>query len=59
MSENMNYGDLSIVTEVGNFGALNIEDPTAKKVKKKKNELGVEMDIDEMIRESIEHNKNL
>lgn len=59
MSENMNYDELSIVTEVGTFGSLNIDDPTVKKIKKKKNELGVEMDIDEMIRESIEHNKNL
>lgn len=59
MSETMNYGDLSVVTEVGNFGSLNIEDPTAKKVKKRNNEMGVDMDIDEMIRQSIEQNKNL
>jgi len=59
MSETMNYGDLSVVTEVGNFGSLNIEDPTEKKVKKRNNEMGVDMDIDEMIRQSIEQNKNL
>lgn len=59
MNGNLDYENLAIVNEVGNFGELNIEDPTAKKVKKKKKQLGVEMDIDEMIRDSIEHNKNL
>jgi|HigsolmetaAR203D_1030402.scaffolds.fasta_scaffold01377_13 hypothetical protein len=46
--------EFEIVTEVGVFGDLNIEDPTRKKVNKK-NE-----DIDELIMESTQSNlKNL
>lgn len=44
--------EMNIVTEVGTFGDLDINDPTATKVKKKKKE------IDELIQESIKENAN-
>lgn len=46
----MDIDEMSIVTEVGTFGDLDIEDPTVKKVKKSKKE------IDELIQESIKEN---
>ena len=51
----MDNKEYSVVTEVGVFGDLNIEDPTAKKVKKKNDE----QSIDDMIAESIKTNANL
>lgn len=49
-----NCNELNIVTEVGMFGELNIEeDPTSKKVKKK-NE-----DLDALIEEAIITNKSI
>ena len=53
--ENMcDCNELNIVTEVGMFGELNIEeDPTSKRVKKK-NE-----DLDALIEEAIITNKNI
>lgn len=53
----INLNDLSVVTEVGVFGSLNINDPTAKKVNKKDNDKDVELEA--LIQESIEHNKNI
>lgn len=47
--------DLSILTEVGVFGELDIDDPTAKKVKRKNDE----EDIDKLIESSIEQNLGL
>lgn len=42
-----------VVTEVGVFGSLNIDDPTKKKIKNKKN-------TEELINETIQENlKNL
>jgi hypothetical protein len=50
---NKDNGELNIVTEVGTFGGLNIEDPTKKIVKKLE-------DIDDVIREATQENvKNL
>jgi hypothetical protein len=46
--------ELAYVTEVGTFGDLNIEDPTAKKSKKKQE------DLDVLIENAIaENSKNL
>lgn len=42
--------EFEIVTEVGTFGSLNIEDPTTKKVKRKNSE------IEELIAESTKNN---
>jgi len=42
-------GELSIVTEQGVFGDLNISDPSKKKVKKAS-------DLEEVIREATEEN---
>ena len=50
-----NNKEYSIVTEVGVFGDLNIEDPTAKTVKKKNDESS----IDDLIADSIKANANL
>lgn len=47
----MKEKELSIVTEVGVFGELNIEDPTEKKIKKKS-------DLEETISKCIEENLN-
>lgn len=47
----MEKEELSVVTEIGVFGDLDIEDPTAIDVKKKKKAL------DDMIEESISENK--
>lgn len=45
--------ELSFVTEVGVFGDLDINDPTIKNAKKKKND-----NIEEMIAEAITENAN-
>jgi len=45
--------ELSFVTEVGTFGDLDINDPTIKNAKKKKNS-----DIEAMIAEAITENAN-
>jgi len=48
---------LHILTEVGVFGDLDIDNPTAKKVKNKKDEMD---DIDALIESAIgENSKNL
>lgn len=44
--------EYNIVTEVGVFGDLNIEDPTSKKVK-------TEDELQELIKDSIEHNATI
>lgn len=51
------FADMSIVTEIGTFGSLNIDDPTVKKVKDKKDM--TEEEIDALIKESIQHNANI
>ena len=51
--------DLHIVTEVGIFGELDINDPTIKKIKNKNNENLSESDLQEMIQESIQNNSNI
>jgi len=48
----MNNEELNIVTEVGVFGELDINDPTKKKVKSKE-------EIDAMIQEAIIENSNI
>ena len=48
MSEENN--DLYYVTEVGVFGSLDIDDPTAVELKKKK-------EMDDLIKDAIEENK--
>lgn len=48
----MDNKDLNIVTEVGVFGNLDIDDPTVKKVKRKDGET----DIDDVIAEAIAEN---
>lgn len=45
--------ELSFVTEVGVFGDLDINDPTIKNAKKKKND-----NIEDMIAEAITENVN-
>ncbi len=50
MSKESEY---EIVTEVGTFGNLNIDDPTVRKIKKKADG----QDIDQLIRESIDANR--
>lgn len=50
MAENEKV-ELSFVTEVGTFGELDIDDPTIKNAKKKKND-----DIEAMIAEAITEN---
>ena len=52
-----NKEEMSIVTEVGVFGSLNIDDPTVKKVKKKDD--GQDMELDSLIEAAIEHNRNI
>lgn len=44
--------DLHVVTEVGVFGELNIDDPTKKKVKKANESL------DDVIAEAVQENLN-
>lgn len=44
--------DLHIITEVGVFGDLDIDDPTKNKIKKKTEDRG----IDETIAEAIQEN---
>lgn len=51
------FADMSVVTEIGTFGSLNIEDPTVKKVKEKKDMTDEEMEA--LIKESIQHNANI
>lgn len=48
--------NLNILTEVGVFGELDIDDPTAKKVKRKKDNME---NIDKLIEEAIENNGNI
>jgi hypothetical protein len=48
---------LSIVTEVGTFGDLNIQDPTSKETEKLNNDSPD--DIEEIIKQSIEKNKSI
>lgn len=52
------YNDMSVVTEIGVFGSLNIEDPTTKKVKKANANLSDE-EMEQLIQESIQHNANI
>lgn len=52
--------NLSIVTEVGVFGDLDIKDPTVKEIKKKNsNEALSEAELQEIIKESIQNNAKL
>lgn len=44
--------DLYIVTEVGTFGDIDIDDPTVMKVKKKK-----KSELDEIIEQAIKENE--
>lgn len=48
--------NLNIVTEVGVFGELDINDPTAKKVKRKKTD---NEDINKLIEDAISENSNI
>lgn len=45
--------ELYVVTEVGMFGELDVQDPTKKKVKRKE-----EQDLEAIIAEGIAANKN-
>ena len=47
--------EMRILTEVGTFGGLGIEDPTSKKTKSKNEE----DDLDELINSSIKKNAEL
>ena len=51
-----NKEEFNIVTEVGVFGDLNIDDPTVKSIKKKNNTNYTEDEINELIKESINTN---
>ena len=51
--------EFNIVTEVGVFGDLNIEDPTIKSVKKKNNTNYTEEEIETLIKESINTNATI
>ena len=51
--------EFNIVTEVGVFGDLNIEDPTVKSVKKKNNTNYTEEEIETLIKESISTNATI
>lgn len=53
MKENLN-----IVTEVGVFGDLNIEDPTVTNVKKKNTDLSEE-ELNKLIQESVRANASI
>lgn len=53
----MEKGKLSIVTEVGAFGSLNIDDPTVSEIKPKKKV--EETDIDKMVQEAITENASI
>lgn len=46
--------DLHVVTEIGVFGELDVEDPTVNNVKKKNKDVNV----DEIINEAIQENLN-
>ena len=61
MENNKNLSDMSIVTEIGAFGSLNIEDPTVTKIKKKDNDVdGVDDEaLDALIQESVQKNLNI
>lgn len=50
---NTKNDELHVLTEVGVFGDLDIDDPTAKKVKRKKTDND---DIEGMINDAIEKN---
>ena len=52
---NEKYTDV-ILTEVGVFGTLNIEDPTFREVKKKKEN---DTNIDDLIAQSINENASI
>ena len=52
---NKNNENLHILTEVGVFGDLDVDDPTAKKVNRNKND---DVDIDALIDSAIEDNMN-
>ena len=54
-----NKEEFNIVTEVGVFGDLNIEDPTVKSVKKKNNNNYTEEELDALIKESINSNATI
>ena len=54
-----NKEEFNIVTEVGVFGDLNIDDPTIKSVKKKNNTNYTDEEIETLIRESINNNANI
>jgi len=54
----MDDNKLNIITEVGVFGSLNIEDPTVSGVKKRKNDI-TEAELNELIQESIQNNSNI
>jgi len=54
----MDKKEYSIVTEVGVFGELNINDPTVKKVKTKNNGDLTEDELNGIINESIQNNAN-
>lgn len=49
---NEENNDLYYVTEVGVFGSLDIDDPTAVELKKKKKK-----EMDDLIKEAIKENK--
>ena len=54
-----NKEEFNIVTEVGVFGDLNIEDPTIKSVKKKNNTNYTEEELESLIKESINSNATI
>ena len=47
------FDNLSVVTEIGVFGELDIDDPTAQSIKKKKKNNGLCVDNTEDIAETI------
>ena len=54
-----NNEEYSIITEVGTFGDLNIDDPTVKPIKKKNNTNYTEEEIESLIKESINNNATI
>ena len=52
------YSEMSVVTEIGVFGELDVEDPTATRVKKKK-DANLEDTINEAIMENMSNLSNL
>lgn len=61
MENNKNLSDMSIVTEIGAFGSLNIEDPTVTRVRKKDDDTdGIDEEaLDALIQESVQKNLNI